>query len=110
MLFRSSRSARNLDTSPDYGLNGFPAAMRAAYEKQWHAEHDAELAKYALPDVSVWHGPSWDDVRPHLANFFSAVRTRKPVVEDVVFGYHAATACHLANASYFEGKVILGKP
>jgi predicted dehydrogenase len=95
-----------LDTSPDYGLNGFPAAMRAAYEKQWHAEHDAELAKYALPDVSVWHGPSWDDVKPHLANFFNSVRTRLPVVEDVVFGHHAAAACHMANASYFEGRVI----
>ncbi len=95
-----------LDTSPNYGLNGFPAAMHAAYEKQWHAEHDAELAKYALQDVTVWRGPSWDDLKPHLTNFFSSVRTRKPVVEDVVFGHHAAAACHMANASYFEGKVI----
>ena len=95
-----------LDTSPDYGLNGFPAAMRAAYEKQWHSEHDAEIAKYALPDVSVWHGPGWDDLKPHLTNFFDAVRSRQPVVEDVVFGHHAAAACHMANASYFEGKVI----
>jgi predicted dehydrogenase len=95
-----------LDSSPDYGLNGFPAAMRAAYEKQWHAEHDTELAQFALPDVTVWHGPSWDDLKPHLANFFSSVRTRKPVVEDVVFGHHAAAACHMANTSYFEGKVI----
>lgn len=95
-----------LDSSPDYGLNGFPAAMRAAYEKQWHAEHDAELEKYALPDITVWRGPSWDDVKPHLANFFDAVRTRNPVVEDVIFGHHAAAACHMANTSYFEGKVI----
>jgi predicted dehydrogenase len=95
-----------LDTSPDYGLNGFPAAMHAAYEKQWHAEHDAEIAKYALPDVSVWHGPGWDDLKPHLTNFFDAVRSRQPVVEDVVFGHHAAAACHMANTSYFEGKVI----
>jgi predicted dehydrogenase len=95
-----------LDTSPNYGLNGFPAAMHAAYEKQWHAEHDAEIAKYALPDVSVWHGPSWDDLKPHLTNFFDAVRSRQPVVEDVVFGHHAAAACHMANTSYFEGKVV----
>ncbi len=95
-----------LDTSPNYGLNGFPAAMRADYEKQWHAEHDAEIAKYALPDVSVWHGPGWDDLKPHLTNFFDAVRSRQPVVEDVVFGHHAAAACHMANASYFEGRLI----
>lgn len=95
-----------LDTSPSYGLNGFPAAMRAAYEKQWHAKHDAELEKYALPDITMWRGPSWDDVKPHLANFFDSVKTRKPVIEDVIFGHHAAAACHMANASYFEGKVI----
>jgi hypothetical protein len=31
---------------------------------------------------------------------------RKAVVEDVVFGHHAAAACHMANAAYFAGKVI----
>jgi len=30
------------------------------------------------------------------------VRTRKPVPEDVVFGHHAALACHMANESYFR--------
>lgn len=54
----------------------------------------------------VWHGPSWDDLHPHLINFFNAVKSRQPVVEDVVFGQHAAAACHMANNSYFENKVI----
>jgi hypothetical protein len=31
-----------------------------------------------------------------------AVRSRKPVVEDVVFGHNAALACHMANESYFR--------
>ncbi len=99
-----------VDRSPDYGLNGFPAALHAAYEKQWHAEHDAYLAEHSLADSMVWHGPSWDDLRPHLANFYNAVQSRNPVVEDVVFGHHAATACHMANASYFEKKVVSAKP
>ena len=94
------------DSSPNYGLNGFPAAMHVIAEKQWHAEHDAELAQHPFEDVTVWHGSSWDDLRPHLANFFTSVRTRKPPVEDVVFGHHAASACHMANTSYFESKVI----
>ena len=34
--------------------------------------------------------------------FFQAVKTRKPVVEDAVFGHHAALACHMANQSYFR--------
>jgi len=96
-----------VDRSPAYGINGFPAAMHAAYEKQWHAEHDAFLAEHPLDETMTWKGPSWDELRPHLATFFDAVRSRKPVVEDVVFGHHAAAACHMANASYFENKVIV---
>ncbi len=95
-----------VDRSPDYGLNGFPAALHAEYETQWHAEHDAMLAQHPLDDVMVWHGDSWDDLHPHLTNFFHSVRTRKPVVEDVVFGNHAAAACHMANTSCSERKVI----
>jgi predicted dehydrogenase len=95
-----------VDRGPDYGLNGFPAAMKAAYLEQWHAEHDPDLAQHAMEDPTVWHGPSWDDLHPHLANFFSSVRTRKPPIEDVMFGHHAAAACHMANTSYFEGRVI----
>lgn len=94
------------DGSPDYGLNGFPAAEHTIAEKQWHAEHNADLAKHPFEETTVWHGTSWDDLHPHLANFFSSVRTRKPPVEDVVFGHHAAAACHMANTSYFEKKVI----
>ena len=95
-----------VDRSPDYGINGFPSAMHAAYEKQWHAEHDPMLAAHALDQTTVWHGPSWDELKPHVANFFRSVRTRQPVVEDVVFGHHAAAACHMANLSYFEGKTV----
>lgn len=98
-----------LDRSPDYGLNGWPAAAHAAYEKQWHAEHDPELTAHPLDEVTVWHGANWNDLKPHLANFFASVRTRKPPVEDVVFGHHAAAACHMSNASYFERKVIVRK-
>ena len=94
------------DRSPDYGLNGWPAELHLAYEKQWHAEHDGELAAHPLDETTVWHGPTWDDLRPHLANYFASVRTRTPPVEDVVFGHHAAAACHMANTSYFEAKVI----
>ena len=95
-----------VDASPDYGLNGFPKTLHAEVEKQWHAEHDPFLAEHVLMESMVWRGPSWDDLHPHLINFFNAVNTRQPVVEDVVFGQHAAAACHMANDSYFENKVV----
>ena len=94
------------DRSPDYGLNGYPAAMHAAYEKQWHSEHDQELNSHPYAEVQEWQAANWDDQRPHLSNFFNAVRTRQPVVEDVVFGHHAAGACHMANTSYFEKRPV----
>jgi hypothetical protein len=34
------------------------------------------------------------------------VRSRQPVVQDAVFGHHAALACHLANESYFRGRPV----
>jgi len=34
------------------------------------------------------------------------VRTRKPVVQDALFGHHAALACHMANASYFSQQAV----
>ena len=94
------------DRSPGYGLSGFPSAMRSAYDQQWHAEHAAELASETFNETQVWQSTSWDDQRPHLSNFFSAVRSRQPVVEDVVFGHHAAGACHMANTSYFEKRPV----
>jgi predicted dehydrogenase len=100
------RPQLGVDRSPDYGLNGFPAAMHAAYERQWHAEHDAELAAHPFSEVQEWSGANWDDQGPHLSNFFTAVRSRQPVVEDVIFGHHAAGACHMANLSYFEQKPV----
>jgi hypothetical protein len=39
-------------------------------------------------------------------NFFESVKSRKPVVEDAVFGNHAAIACHMANESYFHQKTV----
>jgi hypothetical protein len=54
-----------------------------------------------MSEAVTIRGPG-DSTRLHLQNFFDAVRTRKPVVEDAVFGHHAALACHMANESYFR--------
>jgi hypothetical protein len=45
-------------------------------------------------------------MHPHLWNFYKAVKSRNPVVEDAVFGHHAALACHMANESYFRQKAV----
>jgi predicted dehydrogenase len=94
------------DTAPSYYSGGSPGAMRAAYVKEWHEKHDPAPGKEPAPESITINGNDYDDLRPHVWNFFEAVRSRKPVVQDAVFGHHAALACHLANESYFRGTPV----
>ena len=95
------------DSYPSYYAgNSYPRAMREAYEKKWHEENDARVAREAITQTLSFRGPGIDELRPHLATFFDAVRSRKPVVEDVVFGHNAALACHMANESYFRKTAV----
>lgn len=100
------------DSGPSYyATNSYPRAMREAYVRQWHADNDARLAREAVTEVVTVRGPSYDELAPHLATFFDAVRTRRPVVEDAQFGHNAALACHMANASYFrDGAAVTWDP
>ena len=94
------------DSGPSYYDGSFPHAMRAAYEKKWHEENDPKLGQEPMPETVSFKAPDYDDVRPHLWTFFESVRSRKPVVEDAVFGHHAALACHMANESYFQQQAV----
>ena len=91
-----------VDTAPSYYASGFPRAMREEYFKKWHQEHDPVPGKEPALEGVTYRSDSWDDEKPHLWNFFQAVRNQKPVVEDAVFGHNAALACHMANESYFR--------
>ncbi len=101
------------DTRPkpeSYSIFGWPAALRNQYVSQWHEEHpqpspldfkvDEESEMFVTP-------AGYNDIADHQANFFNAVRTRKPVVENEVFGNNAAIGCHLANYSYFNKGVAV---
>jgi predicted dehydrogenase len=95
------------DSYPSYYTGSFPRAMREEYLKKWHEENDARLAREAMAETSLtFTGPHFDDLAPHLSTFFNAVRSRKPVMEDVVFGHNAALACHMANESYFRRDAV----
>jgi len=91
-----------VDTSPSYYSSSFPAAARDAYVKRWHAEHDPVPGKEPAPESITFDGDDYDDLKPHLWKFFESVRSRKPLVQDAVFGHNAALGCHLANESYFR--------
>jgi len=95
------------DTRPrpeGYALNGWTAAAKQRYLDEWHAANPATPAKMA--EAESYTAPQgYDDTADHIANFFHAIETRQHVVEDEVFGNNAATACHMANHSYFHQTV-----
>jgi predicted dehydrogenase len=95
-----------IDLAPSYYTTSYPAKMREAYFEQWHKEHDPQPGHEPDPATTTWNGNDYDDLKPHLAKFFDAVRSRQPVVQDAVFGHHAALACHMANESYFRSAPV----
>ena len=95
------------DNWPSYYTGSYPRALRDAYQQQWHKEHDWKVGQpVQLTESVTFSSPDFDDTQPHLWNYFEAVRTRKPVVEDVVFGHNAALACHMANEAYFRRTMV----
>ena len=94
------------DEYPSYYAYSFPKPLRDEYLKKWQEANAPKMGQLQLTESIVIRGPDYDDIKPHLWNFFEAVRTRRPVVEDAVFGHHAALACHMANESYFKRSAV----
>ena len=97
---------------PDYDIDSFAAATQAQFLAEFRRKHplvhpsgapSAEEERFVAP-------AGYSDVFDHFKNFFEAVRTRRPVVEDAVFGYRAAGAALLANVSYEEGRIVKWDP
>jgi predicted dehydrogenase len=99
-----------VDTAPSYYASSFPQALRNQYVEKWHAENDPKPGEEPIHESESYQGNSYDDTRPHLWKFFQAVKTREPVVQDAVFGHHAAIACHMANESYFQRRAVSFDP
>ena len=58
-----------------------------------------------------WAFPrGYTEQQAHHENFFDAVRKRRPVVEDAVFGLRAAGPALLANVSHFEKRIVHWDP
>lgn len=104
------------DTLPEpesYSIYGWPTKLREEYLDKWRKENpspvpldfrvDEEVETFTTP-------PGYDPVPDHQANFFKALRSRKPVVENEVFGNNAAIGCHLANYAYFNKAVAVWDP
>jgi predicted dehydrogenase len=102
----TSTPQSGIDLAPSYYDASYPARLRIPYEQQWHEEHDPEPGMEPTPETVTYTGISYDTLRPHVWKFLEAVRSRKPVLQDVVFGHNAALGCHLGNESYYRNSPV----
>ena len=91
-----------------YGWNGMTEAQRKQAQDEWKAAHPAPHPAVVANKVESFTVPQgYNDTADHIANFYRAIGTRVNVVEDEVFGHHAAIGCHMANYSYFHRTVAV---
>lgn len=100
------------EKEPGYTVSTFTDAMQkeyiAKYREKYPVEplttmHEVGLERFVAPR-------GYSDSYDHIHNFFDSVRTRKPVVEDAVFGFRAAGAALLSNLSMAKGNVVHWNP
>jgi predicted dehydrogenase len=107
-------SKRPRQTDPGTTANTFSKATaqkvvddyRAKYPQKSRGLDDMQPIteeKFSMP-------PGYEEQTAHHEVFIDAVRNRKPVVEDAVFGLRAAGPALLANMSYFEKKMMEWDP
>jgi predicted dehydrogenase len=99
----------NRPPEPGYNIETFAEATGQEYLREYRKKYPAMEATadgMRLTPVEEFLAPhDYSDHAAHVANFFAAVRSRKPVVEDAVFGLREAGPALLANASHFERKI-----
>ncbi len=102
------------EAEPGYTIDTFPKATQEEFLKDYRQKYPQQRpnADSMRPqaDEHFLPPPRYSDHLDHHRNFFSAVRTRKPVVEDAVFGFRAAGPAVLSNVSYFDHKVCEWDP
>lgn len=92
-------------------LNTYPTAMQDQLLNQYNQKYSADDKKrITKADIEFKAPQGYSEHLDHFTNFFEAVRTGKPVVENAVFGFRAAAPCLACNDSYFQKKIINWDP
>jgi predicted dehydrogenase len=100
------------ENEPGFTVGTFTEAMQKQILTAYHATYPVMHPEGApAPGYEKYEAPAgYSDSYDHFKNFFAAVRSRKPVVEDAVFGFRAAGAALLSNASMERGGVVQWDP
>jgi predicted dehydrogenase len=95
---------------PGYTIDTFPKATQEAFLKEYRAKYPE--SKEVAESVQDTYAPpqGYSDSVDHFRAFFEGMRSRKPVVEDAVFGFRAAGAALLTNRSLFDNQTYAWNP
>jgi predicted dehydrogenase len=104
-----------MPAAPGFGgydsLFTFSKGMQDTMKTEFEAKWTPEQRKRPKKEDIVFKAPEgYSDHLDHFTNFFDAIRTNKPVVEDAAFGFRAAAPSLACNDSYFEKKIIKWDP
>jgi len=91
---------------PGHTSETFSKNMQEAFMREYRAKYPDRPELQPRNDETYAAPPRYSSEVEHFRNFFDAVRTRRPVFEDAVFGLRAAGPALLANYSYFERRPI----
>ncbi|HEY1339467.1 MAG TPA: Gfo/Idh/MocA family oxidoreductase [Bryobacteraceae bacterium] len=98
------------ETEPGYTIDTFPKTLQDVYLKQYREKYPLrpKVTTANMPAEEKFTAPKgYTDAFDHHRNFIQAIREKKPVVEDAVFGFRAAGPALLSNISYFEKRVCM---
>src|SRR5882672_8160565 len=99
-------SRRPLAKEPGQTSDTFAKATETAFMKEYRTKYP-DRPELRPGNDDVYSAPArYNSTEDHFETFFNAVRSRRPVVEDAVFGLRAAGPALLANHSLFEGRPI----
>ncbi len=109
---RVSVARASRQPAPDYNIESWAKATQEKFLADFHRKYPPAHPSGDPPQAEeVYEAPpGYNDSYDHFKNFFAAVRSRQPVVEDPVFGYRAAGAALLANVSYEQDKIVRWDP
>ena len=91
---------------PGHTSDTFSKATQEAFMKEYRDKYPDQPELRPGHDETYAAPPRYNSTEDHFRTFFDAVRTRRPVVENAVFGLRAAGPALLANQSYVENRQI----